>query len=252
VSDPLTLTTRFGELGDEYEAYRVGYADAVYELLAERWGIRAGSVVADVGCGTGLATKALAERGVRVTGVEPDEGMRTRAQRLLADLAQVVEGRGERLPFPDGSVDAVTAAQAAHWFTEPAASREIQRVLKPGGAAVYWWKQPDPAEPYRPLVDEMLYRVTGDAHGQGHDPTIWAPLLGDGFTGYGRGVLVQDVPYSVDAFVGYLSSSWTFTQAAGEHKAEVLARVRSALQELVPGRRFVERHLVFVFGARKA
>ena len=247
------LATRFGELGDEYETYRVGYADAVYDLLEERWGVRAGAEVADVGCGTGLATRALAERGVQVTGVEPDAGMRARAQRLLGDAAAVVDGRGERLPFADASLDAVTAAQAAHWFTEPAASREIQRVLRPGGAAVYFWKGADPAEPYLALAEEQLCRIA-QVEGVAGDgaPIVWPPLLGDGWTGYRRDVFEQPVPYTVDGYVGLQASRWTFTRAAGEHREAVLEAIRDALSRLLPEGRFVERNLVYVFGARKA
>jgi SAM-dependent methyltransferase len=252
VTDP-ELATRFGELGDEYEAYRTGYADAVYDLLAEVWGVRHGAVVADVGCGTGLATRALVERGVQATGVEPDAGMRTRAQRLLAGVAEVVEGRGEQLPFPDGSIDVVTAAQAAHWFSEPAASREIQRVLRPGGAAVYWWKQPDPREPYLPIVDEQLVRIVpGFEDAGGRTLTVWPSLLGEGFTGYRRDTCDQDVPYTVDGYVGYLASSWSFTKAAGERKRDVLEAIRAAIAKRVPAGRFVERHIVYVCGARRA
>ena len=246
------LRTRFGAVGHEYETYRTGYADAVYDLLAEVWGVRAGATVVDVGCGTGLAARALAERGVEVTGVEPDEGMRTRAQRVLDGLAEVVDGRGERLPFPDASVDVVTAAQAAHWFTEPEASREIQRVLRPGGAAVYWWKHPDPREPYLSLVNEQLVRLAGFDDIGARSPTVWPSLLGDGFTGYRRDTCEQDVAYTVDSYVGYLASTSTFSQESWPHRQAVLDAVRDALARLVPDGRFVERDIVYVFGARKA
>jgi SAM-dependent methyltransferase len=250
VSGEAGLRTRFGTVGHEYETYRRGYAEAVYDLIAEVWGVKAGATVVDVGCGTGLATRALAERGVRVTGVEPDAGMRERAQRLLAGAAEVVDGLGERLPFADGSADAVTAAQAAHWFTEPAASREIQRVLRPGGAAVYWWKHPDPREPYLTIVNEQMVRLAGSDDLGGYSPTVWPSLLGAGFTGFRRDTVEQDVEYTVDSYLGYLASTSTFSREGWSERKAVLEAVRTALHARLPEGRFVERNVVYVFGAR--
>lgn len=42
-------------------------------------------------------------------------------------------GTAEKLPFPDGSVDLLAAASAAHWFDVPKFLAEANRVLKPGG-----------------------------------------------------------------------------------------------------------------------
>ena len=74
----------------------------------------------------------LVPSGARVMAVEPVEGMR----RQLASLVQgvpIVAGLAEALPFHDGSLDAVTVAQAFHWFDADAAFAELRRVLRPGG-----------------------------------------------------------------------------------------------------------------------
>lgn len=43
------------------------------------------------------------------------------------------KGTAEELPFPDGSVDLITAASAAHWFDQSRFLAEASRVLKPRG-----------------------------------------------------------------------------------------------------------------------
>lgn len=43
------------------------------------------------------------------------------------------KGTAEELPFPDGSVDLLTAASAAHWFDQQRFLLEAGRVLKPCG-----------------------------------------------------------------------------------------------------------------------
>ena len=53
---------------------------------------------------------------------------------------EVLDGTAEALPLPDGSVDAVTVAQAFHWFDAPAAPwPRSRRVLRPGGGLVLVW-----------------------------------------------------------------------------------------------------------------
>jgi SAM-dependent methyltransferase len=52
-------------------------------------------------------------------------------------------GRAEAIPLPDGSVDAVLAGQAAHWFDLDGAMPEIARVLRPGGVFGGLWNADD-------------------------------------------------------------------------------------------------------------
>src|SRR4051794_12677845 len=66
----------FGSAADAYDRMRPEYpADAV-AWLADRLGIAAGSVVIDLGAGTGKLTRALVATGARVVAVEPVDEMR--------------------------------------------------------------------------------------------------------------------------------------------------------------------------------
>jgi SAM-dependent methyltransferase len=56
---------------------------------------------------------------------------------------RALAGRAEAIPLPDGSVDAVVAGQAYHWFIRPDADREIARVLRPGGVVGLFWNIPE-------------------------------------------------------------------------------------------------------------
>ncbi|MEU8787329.1 class I SAM-dependent methyltransferase [Streptomyces sp. NPDC048637] len=88
----------------------------------------------DVGVGTGIATKLLAERGARVTAVEPGAAMATEL-RTAHPAIPLVRALGDALPFcDDAGFDLVGYAQAWH-RTDPARSvPEELRVLRPGGA----------------------------------------------------------------------------------------------------------------------
>jgi ubiquinone/menaquinone biosynthesis C-methylase UbiE len=90
--------------------------------------------VADIACGTGI----LADRIQRdlnpaaVYGVDMSEGMLKQAQSRSSEV-DWRRGPAEKLPFDDGTLDAVVTTSAFHFFDQPAALREFHRVLAPGG-----------------------------------------------------------------------------------------------------------------------
>jgi SAM-dependent methyltransferase len=103
------------------------------EWLVERIRLGPETVVVDVGAGTGKLTRDLVPTGARVIAVEPLPEMRAQLEAAVLG-AEVVAGSAEQLPVPDGSVDAVVAASAFHWFDTERALAEIHRALVPGGA----------------------------------------------------------------------------------------------------------------------
>jgi SAM-dependent methyltransferase len=119
-----------------------GFADPVRRVMVETTGVRAGSRVLDVGCGSGEMLALLASLGADAAGVDPAPGMREIA-RTLAPAADVRDGVAESLPWGDNSFDvvaAVNALQFAHDTDEALA--ELARVVVPGGfVAVANWAE---------------------------------------------------------------------------------------------------------------
>lgn len=126
--------TAFEALVDDYDAARPTYPDALFEALPPLPGTR----LLELGAGTGLQTPGLLARGASV--VSTDRGPRMLG-RLHAKLPQVdaVVARAEQLPFADATFDGVCGAQMWHWVDVPVASREVARVLRPGGWLAVWW-----------------------------------------------------------------------------------------------------------------
>lgn len=134
-------TGKFTGKAEVYAKARPGYPAALLDYLNGAAGIGKGAVAGDIGAGTGIFTKALLEAGCRVFAVEPNADMRAVAERELAGYPGFtpVAGTAEDTALPEGSLDAVTVAQAFHWFDPVAFGRECRRILKPEGKVALVW-----------------------------------------------------------------------------------------------------------------
>jgi len=144
----------FGSSAARYDEQRPGYP--AYALV---WGLHGATRtvrdVADVGAGTGLLTRSLVDLGLDVRAYEPDAGMLEQLGAALPDVPRA-QAPAESLPLPDASVDAVTAAQAWHWFDAPAAAAEFTRVLRPGGVLVLVWNTRDTRVPWMDALSDIV------------------------------------------------------------------------------------------------
>jgi SAM-dependent methyltransferase len=136
------LTARFAEVADVYERGRPEYAPAVVGAIAAELRIPAAAPVLDLAAGTGKLTRALLGIGLDVVAVEPQPALR---DVLVASVGaeRVRDGVAEAIPLADGSVAAVTVADAFHWFDRAPALAEIRRVLRPGGGLAVLSTVPD-------------------------------------------------------------------------------------------------------------
>ena len=110
-----------------------------------REGDLAGRRVLDIGCGTGRASEALAARGSRVWGVEPEPEMAELARRRVST---VKVAPAERLPFKDGWFDRALMWLVVHLVDRPQAFAEAARVLAEDGRLAIGTFHPEHFERY--------------------------------------------------------------------------------------------------------
>lgn len=132
---------------EEYTAGRPAYAEQLLEDLYSQYELKAASVIADIGSGTGKFAKQLLARGSEVYGVEPSEDMRLMAERELQEYNRFhsVRGNAAHTGLEENQVDHITSAQAFHWFDVAAFKKECQRIIKPGGRIFLIWNIRDNA-----------------------------------------------------------------------------------------------------------
>jgi len=139
IADP---TKRFTDRVDNYVKYRPGYPKPSINYMARQCHLKPGSVVADVGAGTGIFTGLLLDKGYKVFAIEPNEAMRSAAAEFLEDKADnlvLIDGTAENTTLIGNSVDAVVCAQAFHWFNNADARNEFRRILKKNGRVALVW-----------------------------------------------------------------------------------------------------------------
>ncbi len=126
---------RFDEAAEEYQRARPGYPDKVFDDIEALGGIADHARVLEIGCGTGQATRSLAERGHEVVGVELGKSLADVARRELASYPNVAihAGAFEAWPLPDERFDLVLAATSFHWIDPEIRLAKSAAALKDGG-----------------------------------------------------------------------------------------------------------------------
>ena len=129
----------WGKTSEDYAAYRAGYPEAFYEVLAALGVGKPGQRLLDLGTGTGVLARAFAKRGAVVTGVDIAANQIAAAQALAAqdglDITFQV-GAAEAIEFPDASFEVISAGQSWMYFDLAVMIPKVLRLLTADGSLV--------------------------------------------------------------------------------------------------------------------
>ena len=221
-----TAARGFGSAAETYERARPGYPPEAVSWLAERLGLRPGTTVVDLAAGTGKFTRELAGTGAAVVAVEPIDEMLARLEAALPGV-DARAGHAERMPLPDASADAVTIAQAFHWFASDEALTEIARVLKPHGGLGLVWNTRDQEDELQRRFAELVepLRVDEPPHAHGR----WRPVLESSalFGPVEERRFRTEQLLDADGLADRAASISFVAAAPQERRAEVVERVRA-------------------------
>jgi ubiquinone/menaquinone biosynthesis C-methylase UbiE len=218
----------FSRSADAYDRARPDYPAAAVAWLAERLGLRPGRTVVDLAAGTGKLTRPLAATGAEVVAIEPVAEMRAR----IGDAAaRSLDGTAEAIPLADARADAVTVAQAFHWFDGPAALAEIHRVLRPGGALALVWNRRPLEDPAHAAIERIIAPHRGDA--PAHRSGAWRAAF-DATTLFGpleERTFAHSRPHDADALADRVGSTSFVAALDDGPQADVIAAVRALAAE---------------------
>jgi SAM-dependent methyltransferase len=231
----------FNDPGD-YEAARPSYPPDAVGWFVENLRLTPGRRVADVAAGTGKLTRLLVPTGAELFAVEPVRGMRATFRRLLPEVP-LVAATAEAMPFRAAALDAITVAQAWHWFDHDRATAEAARVLRPGGRLGLVWNARDRTEPWVDEVWSIMDRV--EKHAPWRDHENWRDSAMRAMPGFGA---LHDAQFrhlqriTPEGVVQRVASVSHVAVLAEPEQAKVLAEVREVLttHPAVRGRETVE------------
>ncbi|MEP7147939.1 MAG: class I SAM-dependent methyltransferase, partial [Acidobacteriota bacterium] len=202
--------TRFSNRVANYVKYRPGYPPEALDLFRSEMGLTEGSLVADIGSGTGLSAKPFLENGNTVYGVEPNAAMRAAAEEYLSEFSNFIshDGAAEKTNLDDSSMDLVIAAQAFHWFDPEITRTEFQRILKPDGyIALIWNERQLDTTDFLSGYEKLLLKYAKDYEKVRHE-NIDQQKLGGFFEGeFGRASYLNTQVFDFAGIRGRLLSS---------------------------------------------
>ena len=217
----------FGSVAHAYERYSPAFPAALIDDLVAL----GGTDVLDVGSGTGKVARELARRGRSVLGVEVDARMAAVAREhgVRVEVARFEDWDDHGRRF-----DLVTCGDAWHWIDPKRGAAAVSRVLRPGGAFVWFWNLQ--------LLDDAVMDVLDVVYRE-HAPEVYA---------YGR--LPEQRPPSPPPLVGPFAAieertyeserrvrgaEWAgFAETISDHQrlpAERRARLLDALRAAIDG-----------------
>jgi SAM-dependent methyltransferase len=223
-----------GEVAGFYARYRRGYPAAVVDAVLAAFGVGAGDLVLDLGCGTGQLAVPIAGRVRAVVAMDPEPDMLAQARQTstAANIAWVV-GADTDVPalgavLGPRSVAAVTIGQALHWMRHEDLFAALPPLLRPGGGVAVisngvplWLQDSDWSRRLRGFLEHRLGRPltapcgTDDAARR----TYRAALLAAGYTGVREISVDYTADLDLDRLVGGVYSAMPADQLPADRAA---------------------------------
>lgn len=147
----------YTDLADAY-LKRPDYAQSAIDAMLKIAEVKKGNTVCDVGAGAAHLTLKLAEYGLNVSAVEPNDAMRANGIRRTDQYQGVewFEGVGEHTGMDDDKFDLVTFGSSFNVCDRQEALKETKRILKTGGWFACMWNHRDLNDPLQKEIEDVL------------------------------------------------------------------------------------------------
>lgn len=170
---------RFSDRVADYANHRPSYPAAAIDTILEGLDAPSHLVAADIGAGTGISSRLLAEKGVRVVAIEPNTEMSQAA--LPHPLVEFHNATAENTNLPNASVDLVVCFQSFHWFDPKPTLLEFHRILKPTGRLAAVWNDRERSDEFTQSYTHLVQIASNNHPAESRlvsvDPLLFSPLF---------------------------------------------------------------------------
>ncbi len=217
------MIENFTGKADLYSKFRPSYPNEYINYLLSENHLSEGSVIADIGSGTGILTKLLLEKKLTVIAIEPNDDMRGISEKSLKvyDQYKSINAIAENTSLKNNSADLITVAQAFHWFDKEKFRLECKRILKENAKVSLVWNSKDLISPLmielQKVCKETCPKFKGFSGGIEDTPDVTNQFFKNGI--YETTVYRNDLEMDLEGFLGRNLSS-SFSPLSGDKEFE--------------------------------
>jgi len=226
---------RFTGFVETYDKFRPIPPKIITDSVVNYIG-REPSVVADLGCGTGLSTFIWSDYSKYVIGVEPNKSMRNKAiEKCNNDNISFVFGYGNDTKIESGKVDIVTCSSSFQWMEPISTINEISRILVRDGIFVIYNHDQPPSidwvveKAYKDLFNDIYTILDNDNKKKDKLWTIEEYLnvmrKSNNFRFIREFVVHSELKMGADDFIGLAESQGAFQKIIKENNAEINEKI---------------------------
>ena len=219
---------RFSDRVEDYVKYRPNYPEPAIDLILEGLASPSQLVAADIGAGTGISTRQLAKRGLKVIAVEPNTAMRNAAiDGTPKHNIEWRDGTAEETNLLDASVDLVTCFQAFHWFDPEPTLLEFRRILKESGRLAVVWNNRDRNDVFTAEYSQIIRKSSKNHPAESRMKKLEPLLATPYFVNFKEYTFAHKQDLDLDGLIGRAMSS-SYLPREGKEGEELV----SDLQDL--------------------
>jgi SAM-dependent methyltransferase len=163
----LRAKVSFNKAANDYDKYRPNYPKKALNDMLSLSGIGLESKLLEVGCGTGQATKSLAERGLMIDAIELGPDLAEIAAKNVSrwPRVQVIVGNYEDYKFKTEEYNLIYSAQAFHWIEPSIRLQKSAHLLQQNGSLALLYNSTNKLEGTLAILSERLQKLTGNPIG---------------------------------------------------------------------------------------
>ena len=201
---------------DEYNVFTGPSTQRLFQRCFRLARLKPGTVVTDIGCGSGVFTQLLRQSNINGIGLDLSYPLLAIGRGKYPGASFVV-GDAECLPLPAGKIDAVLLSGIIHHLPDPSqCAREVFRILKPGGAFIAF--DPNRRNPFMYLYRDRSSPFYSSKGVTANERPVAPEAVREVFAGAGFQVapsdfISMDYEYIADSRMKYLLSLYNVLES---------------------------------------